>query len=87
MSICVYVCAVVEGMFTCKTEPFEKEVFVFVFMLLWGVCKRLILGILANTLLVNVCVFVEGMYICTEGIYTCKTRHFGNKPLLVCFNC
>ena len=33
MSLCFYVCVVVEGMYTCKTGNFYKRAFKFMFML------------------------------------------------------
>ena len=44
------------------------------------VFTHVILGLLATSLCVYVCVFVEGIYIC-------KTGPFGNKPLFLCFFC
>ena len=36
------------------------------------------------TIYVYVCVVVEGMYTCREGIYTGKTGNFGHKPMCLC---
>ena len=49
----------------------------FMFLLLYRVCKHVILGILQTSL----CVYVGFV---VEGMYTCKTGHFGNKPLCLC---
>ena len=46
----------------------------FMFVLLYIVCTHLKQIILSTRLFVYVCDVVEGMY-------TCKTEHFGNEPL------
>ena len=73
MSLCEYFCVVVEGMYTCKTENFGKQAFVFRFFL-YRVCTHVRLRILEAILCVYYCVVVE-------GIYTCETDNFRYEPL------
>ena len=45
MSLCVYVCVVAEGMYTCKTGHFVNLAFVFMFVFLYTLCTHVRLGI------------------------------------------
>ena len=125
MRICVYVFAVLEGMFTCDTGNFVnnplflclcccrgyvhmqdwsfwKRYFVFMFVLLYWVCNHVMMGILATSLCVFVCVVVECthiilgilaiimcVHVCVvvEGMYTCNTGNFVNEHLCLCLRC
>ena len=68
----VYVCIVLEGMYTCKTGNFGNKPLYLYFLLLQRVCKNVKLGVFATSLCVYVCVVVDVMY-------TCHTGYFGNK--------
>ena len=61
MRICVYVIAVVEGIYTCKTWNFGIKLLCLC-MCFWRVCTHGRLPILAASLCVHVIVVVEGMY-------------------------
>ena len=56
----------------------------FMFVILCRVCTHVRLGILATSLCVYVCVVVEGIYTCIEGMYRCDAGNFGNKTLCLC---
>ena len=63
-----------------KTGHLGKNNVCLCLFLFYKVCTHERLEILEMSLFVYVCVFVEGMY-------TCKTGHFVNKPLCLCCCC
>ena len=49
-------------------------------LLLYRIYAHVLLGILETILCVYVCV-------CVEGMKTCKTGNYGNKPFCLCLFC
>ena len=70
-SLCVYVCVVVEGMYTCKTGHFGNDTLCLFLCCCRGYVHMQDWGLFSMILYVYVCDIVEGMY-------TFKTGHFGN---------
>ena len=63
MNLCVCVCVVIEGIYTCKIAHCFKNPFVLMSVLCYSVCTHITLVILAITF----CVYIHVLYmICTH---------------------
>ena len=101
MSLCVYVCVVVECMFTCMLGILEMCLCIYVGVFVQGTstCKSgcfwqrafVSMFVLLQTVCIHVRLEIFATSVCVyilvvgQGMYTCKTGHIGNEPLRLCF--